>query len=162
MTRVLLILVSVLLIWRIAGWAFGPPPPKQQPLRDGGPAFGSSEKYLVEGRAKQRKDAFNALEKPWSSFCSAEGRKEFVSGLGHYYYHRQNQSERYPETFGKPGADYIARQWATSDDKRIERLTQETYSNGYLKPDEFEAVGRKMILAVIKGERVTGKGCSGR
>jgi hypothetical protein len=68
--------------------------------------------------------------------------------------------ERYPETFGKLGADYIAQQWASTDDKRIDRLTQEAFSKGYLKPDEFQAVARKMIHTVVKGERVIAKGCA--
>lgn len=68
--------------------------------------------------------------------------------------------EHYPETFGKSGAEYIAQQWATANDKRIERLTKEIYNNGYLNPGDFEPVARKMIRAVIKDERVTGKGCA--
>jgi hypothetical protein len=80
--------------------------------------------------------------------------------LGYYYYQRQNQTERYPENFGKPGADYIAQQWTSADDKRIDRLTQEAYGNGYLKPAEFDAVARKMIATVVAGERVIGKGCA--
>jgi hypothetical protein len=68
--------------------------------------------------------------------------------------------ERYPETFGKLGADYIEQQWTSTDDKRIDRLTQEAYSKGYLKPDEFQAVARKMIQTVVKGERVVAKGCA--
>ena len=106
-------------VWQVAAWAFAPaalPPPPPQALEvNRGKAFGPNEDLTVEGRSKQRQDAFRALELPWGNRCAGEGRKEFISGLGHYYYHRQNQTERYPETYGELGANYIARQWSTGE-----------------------------------------------
>lgn len=160
-----LFVVWVLVISLIATWAFAPadvtPPPPQVLEVNRGKAFGPHEDLTVEGRSKQRKDAFRALELPWSSRCAGEGRKEFISGLGHYYYHRQNQTERYPETYGQLGADYIARQWSAGDDQRIDRLTQDAYAKGYLKPADFDGLARKVIARVVKDERVTGKACAG-
>ena len=101
-----------------------------------------------------------ALDLAWSSRCG-EDRKRFVSGINEYYYQRQNQTERYPEVHGKLGADYIATAWSTADDKRIDRLTQEAYARGYLTPSDFDGVARKMVVTVVKGERVTAKGCAG-
>ena len=46
-------------------------------------------------------------------------------------------------------------------DQRIDRLTQDAYAKGYLKPGDFEPVARKTIAKVIKDERVTGKACAG-
>ena len=66
-----------------------------------------NEDITVEGRSKQRQAAFTTLERPWGSRCTGEGRKAFISGLTEYYYHRQNQTERYPETYGSCGADYM-------------------------------------------------------
>ncbi len=43
--------------------------------------------------------------------------------------------------------------------KRIDRLTQEAYTRGYLKPDDFSAVARRLILDLVKNERATGAGC---
>lgn len=148
-------------VWQVAAWAFAPLPASPQMPQGDGQAHGRSEPIMVEGRNLQRGDAFGALERPWSSLCKDDGRKRFVSGLGHYYFHRQNQTERYPEIHGQRGADYIAQQWSGPDDRRIDRLTQEFYANGYLKPENFEPVARKMIAAVVKGERVTGRGCAG-
>jgi hypothetical protein len=34
-------------------------------------------------------------------------------------------------------------------------------SQGYLKPNEFDGVARKMVATVVKSERVIGKGCAG-
>jgi hypothetical protein len=126
-----------------------------------GRAFGSNEDIAVETRSLQRKGAFTALDRPWGSRCAGEDRKRFIGGLNEYYYHRQNQTDRYPENFGKAGADYIAKQWSTTDDQRIDRLTQDAYARGYLKPADFDAVAGKMIATVVKDERIAGKACAG-
>jgi hypothetical protein len=155
------LLLLGIVIWHIGAWAFAPPRrPPSIPQGDGR-AFGSNEQYLVEAREMQRKTAITALDMPWGSRCNGDDRKRFLSGLNEYYYHRQNQTEVYPQTFGKAGADYIARQWSDSDDRRIDRLTQEAYAKGYLNPADFRGGAAKMIAAVVKNERVTGKGCEG-
>ena len=160
MTRfVLYACMAFVVVSLIATWAFTPDLPRITDVNRG-KAYGSNERILVEGRSKQRQDGSMALELPWSSRCAGESRKTFISGLGHYYYHRQNQTDRYPETYGKLGADYIARQWSTGDDQRIDRLTQDAYARGHLKPADFEPVARKMIGKVVKDERVTGKACA--
>jgi hypothetical protein len=107
----------------------------------------------------QRKGAMAALDLPWSSRCG-DGREQFIRGINFYYYHRQNQYELYPEIHGKLGADYIATQWSTGDDKRIERLTQEAYASGYLKPSDFDGAAGKLMATIVKNERVIGKGCA--
>jgi len=155
------LLLLAIVIWQIGTWAFAPPrPPPAIPEGDGR-AFGSNEKYLVEARENQRQSAIQALDMPWGSRCNGDDRKRFLSGLNEYYYHRQNQTEAYPQTFGKAGADYITTQWSKADDQRIDRLTQEAYAKGYLKPSDFDAAAAKMVATVIKSERVTGKGCKG-
>ena len=155
------LLLLAIVIWQIGTWAFAPPrPPPAIPEGDGR-AFGSNETYLVEARENQRQSAIQALDMPWGSRCNGDDRKRFLSGLNEYYYHRQNQTEAYPQTFGKAGADYITTQWSKADDQRIDRLTQEAYAKGYLKPSDFDAAAAKMVATVIKSERVTGKGCKG-
>jgi hypothetical protein len=156
-----LFIAWILIISVVAAWTFAPAsPPPPMPQGDGR-AFGTGENFLVQGRSLQRQGAFTALDQPWGSRCAGEDRKRFLSGLNEYYYHRQNQTERYPENFGKAGADYIATQWSTTDDQRIDRLTQDAYARGYLKPADFDAVAGKMIATVVRNERVTGKACAG-
>jgi hypothetical protein len=154
-------LLWALVIWQMAAWAFAPAAPVPQMPPGDGNAFGSNEQYTIESRDSQRRGALGALEAPTGSRCTEDGGKQFVNGLNNYYYQRQNQSERYPEIHGKLGADYIAEQWSAPDDTRIDRLTQEAYSQGYLKPSDFDGVARKMVATVVKGERVIGKGCAG-
>lgn len=155
-----------LLIWaaavgQITIWTFVPaaPPRTVEPRQD--VAFGTNEELHVQSRVDMRKYAFSALDLPWGSRCSGETKKAFISGLNEYYYHRQNQIERYPENFGQAGADYIAKQWSTTDDRRIDRLAQEAYAKGYLNPADFNPVARKSINVVIKDERIIGKACEG-
>ena len=155
-------LLWALVIWQVAAWTFAPKAePPQIPEVNRGKAYGSDEDLMVEARGSQRQDALKALDRPWGSRCAGEERKQFISGLNEYYYHRQNQTERYPENFGQLGADYIAKQWSTADDQRIDRLTQDAYARGYLKPADFDGVAGMMIATVVKNERVTGKACAG-
>ena len=155
-------LLWAVVIWQVAAWTFAPAsPPPQMAEVNRGKAYGSNEDLLVEARGGQREGALKALDRPWGSRCAGEDRKQFISGLNEYFYHRQNESERYPENFGQLGADYIASQWATTDDQRIDRLTQEAYAKGYLKPADFDAVAGKMVARVVKDERVTGRACAG-
>jgi hypothetical protein len=156
-------LLWAVVTWQVAAWAFAPAPtvPAPQMSAGDGQAFGSDERYAVDARDSERQGALAALEMPTGSLCTEGGRKQFIRGLDQYYYQRQNQTERYPESHGKLGADYIAAQWSGPDDQRIDRLTQEAYSKGYLSLAEFDGVARKMVTIVIKDERVIGKGCAG-
>jgi hypothetical protein len=150
-----------LVIGQLLLWTFAPTAaPPQPPQRDPAVAFGSNEDIHVQSRIGMRSEAFKALDLPWGNRCSGDGRKRFVGGLSAYYYQRQNQTERYPENFGNAGADYIAKQWSTTDDQRIDRLTQDAYAKGYLNPADLEGLARKAVENVVKGERVTGKGCA--
>ncbi|WP_128934492.1 hypothetical protein [Bradyrhizobium zhanjiangense] len=149
-----------LVVYQVAAWAFARQKSPQPAPPIDGPGYGSNEAIFVEGRVSKRRAVARALERPYGSRCAGEGRKQFISSVGEYYYHRQNDAERYPETFGKPGADYIARQWSTGEDKRIDRLTQEAYAQGYLQPSDFGAVACKAVETVVRSERVTVRSCA--
>ena len=155
-----LYIVAALVVFQIGVWAFTPAPPPPPKKPESTRAYGPTENITVEGRKKQRETAFRALELPTGSRCTPEGRKDFISGLDFYYYHRQNQMRSYPETYGRLGSDYIAKQWASPDDRRIDRLTQEAYSRGYLKLDDFKGFARTIVQSVVKDEKVIGKGCA--
>ena len=149
-----------LVVGQIAVWAFAPARNDGQPApTDPGRPYGDYEQYTVESRDSQRKSAMAALDLPWSNRCG-DARKRFISGINEYYYQRQNQYERYPEIHGKLGADYIATQWSTGEDKRIERLTQEAYARGYLRLSDFDGVAGRLLAVVVKDERIVGKGCA--
>jgi hypothetical protein len=151
-----------MVVAQIAVWTFAPPArhnEKPAPTDPGRP-YHDDEPYAVESRDSERKSTMAALDLPWSSRCG-EARERFIRSVKNYYYQRQNQYERYPEIHGKLGADYIATQWSTAEDKRIERLTQEAYARGYLRPSDFDGIAGKLFAVVVKDERVVGKGCAG-
>ena len=153
------LLVWAAVVGQVAIWAFAQPAAEPMDKPGDGRAFGTNEDIHVKSRVGMREQAFKALELPWGDRCQGDGRKKFIAGLSNYYYQRQNQTERYPESFGKAGADYIAQQWSTTDDKRIDRLTQDAYSRGYLRLADLDGLARKLIDAVVRDERVTGKAC---
>lgn len=148
-------------VGQIAIWSFAPDKPEEKEIIAGdGQPYGYLESYLTESRKGMRESVMAALDRPWSSRCGEE-RKTFIKGVNEYYWQRKNQNERYPEIHGKLGADYIAKAWSRPEDKRIDRLTQEAFANGYLKPSDFSGYARDLIVEVIRDERVTGKGCEG-
>jgi hypothetical protein len=146
-------------IWQIASWTFAPPPKQAPAIASRNVPLDRVEQGLVEARGMQRRGALAALDLPWSSRCG-QSRKQFLSGLNEYYYHRQNQTRSYTENYGQAGADYVAGQWSTADDSRIDRLTQEAYARGYLKPSDFDGVASKIVSTVVSSERVVGNGCA--
>ena len=151
-----------MVVAQIAVWTFAAPARhNEQPApTDPGRPYGDNEQYAVEARDSERQNTMAALDLPWSNRCG-EARERFIRNVWSYYYQRQNQYERYPEIHGKLGADYIATQWSTADDKRIERLTQQAYARGYLQPSDFNGIAGKLFAVVVKDERVVGKGCAG-
>ncbi len=153
-------IVWAIVTFQVAAWAFAPKPVVQQIAAVDGPGYGSNEIHIVAGKKMQREDVTRAFEGPYGARCG-DGRKQFLASVGAYYYRRQNELERYPETFGKPGAEYIAKQWSTGEDRRIERLTQEAYAQGYFVPTDFDAVARKLVEAVVGNERIVARSCAG-
>jgi hypothetical protein len=155
--------VSALLFCCFAYWVFKPgtaPAARPIPEANRGKAFGPHEAHHIHAREVHRSVALRGLDMPWGGRCAGESRKDFIDAVGYYYEHRQNSVDNYSQSFGKLGANYIAQQWTSTDDRRIDRLTQEAYAKGYLKPDEFNKTARKMIATVVKDERVTGKACA--
>jgi hypothetical protein len=162
--RGVLFVLWALVMWQIAAWTFFPERPGATPapvLRADGKGYSENEPAIVRGRQLQRASALQALEQPFTVLCSAEGRKRVASSLSHYLYHRRNQMLRYPTNFGKPGAAYIAQQWSTADDQRIDRLIREAYGRGHIELDDLEkGYARDMLWSVVGGIRPTGKGCA--
>ena len=115
---------------------------------------------MVTGRDGQRKSALDALDQPTSSFCTAEGRKQLISGLDHYWYFRSSQIKGYPKTVGRERAPLHRQAWATADDSRIERLTREAYGNGYINLADFKPYLREAMAETLRGEQVRGHPCA--
>jgi hypothetical protein len=156
--------VSALIFCGFVYWVVKPgTPPAAQPIpaANRGKAFGSYEANHINAREVHRSVALRGLDQPWGGRCAGASRKDFIDALSHYYEHRQNSTDNYSQSYGRLGANYIAQQWTSTDDRRIDRLTQEAYVKGFLKPDEFNKTARKMIATVVKDERVTGKACAG-
>lgn len=96
-----LFIAWILMISVVAAWTFAPASPPPPMPRGDGRAFGTGENFLVEGRSLQRQSAFTALDRPWGGRCAGEDRKQFISGLNEYYYHRRIKWSAIPKVSGK-------------------------------------------------------------
>lgn len=127
-----------------------------EPQQHGGmPPWNDNEKIFQTGRNSARKQTLAGLDKAWSTFCLPEGRKQLGSAVSYYFEMRGNQEESYPKRWGDDGRKYIAKEWATSDDARIQRLVQEHYERGYLKLADLRPFIAKRIEPLVKDLRVT-------
>lgn len=150
---------------QLALWTFLPETSPPLPVRDAA-KLPVDDELQAYARSRQRGEALKALDQAWISWCSETGRARLIGSLGEYYYHRQSESERYPEIYGEPGAVFIASQWSSTEDQRIDRLTRQAYANGYLAVEEFgvaqgkDSTAARLIRAIVRHERVTGRGCA--
>ena len=120
-----------------------------------------NERYNAPGRDSARKGTLEALDQPWSSFCTAEGRKLLIDAINYYYGQRHAQVQSYANAYGEAARQFAVKSWTTTDDNRIERKMRETFGRGYFKLDELHRHVRTPVAELVKGERVTGKPCSG-
>jgi hypothetical protein len=118
--------------------------------------------HISEGvRKSARRSMLAALGKPFAEHCTPEGRKLLLDAINYYYSQRDIQLKSYAKNWGEPAARYAAKAWATPDDNRIERLTRETFGRGTFTLDELRPYVRPAVADLVKGERVSGKLCTG-
>lgn len=123
--------------------------------------FGPNEHLFVKTRGDRRQSLLGQLYRPWSEYCTADGRKRLASSLDEYFWARGGETLSYPKRFGDDGAAYITQQWSTPDDRRIaERLT-DLYQRGYIDLDSVKAYNVPRIKAVLNGARMQASPCSG-
>jgi hypothetical protein len=127
---------------------YGPPPPRNP-----------NEGTFQDHRRFLRVSTLKSLEQPWSSFCQAEGRRTLLSSLNGYFYHRGGQEDSYPARWGDVGKTYITREWSSTDDRRIEQLTQVLYYRGYLDLKALDPRIASRVAAKLTGLPVTEKPC---
>jgi hypothetical protein len=126
---------------------------------DGLPPWNENEKIFQNARNHVRKQTLGGLERAWGSFCEPEGRKKLDQTVTFYFDQRGNQEESYPKRWGDAGRQYIAKEWSTSDDQRIERLVQEHYERGYLNIADLKPYIAARISPLLKDTRVSGQPC---
>jgi hypothetical protein len=120
------------------------------------------EHFRMELRKRSREIAFDALMRPWSTFCTDEGRQRLTKALNFYYENRRGQqflykAERYDEgiTEGKV-------RWSLADDLRIEELTRETYRRGNFNPKALKKVVAEGLADILRDNHPGGPDCTDR
>ena len=157
----------ILIVVLLAGWEYskpsypvnteanadtdrGPPPPRN-----------ANEDMFKESRHIARKTALEGLQQPWAAMCAGEGRRSLISSVNYYYEQRGLQERSYPARWGDTGRSYIVGEWSTTDDHRIEQLTQDMVSRGYLKPATLNKFVAERVNALANGAPVTAQPCKG-
>jgi hypothetical protein len=119
-----------------------------------------NEKYNAPGRDIARKAALESLNKPWASFCTADGHKDLLEGINYYFDRRNAQIQSYANTYGEAAKKFAIKAWTTTDDNRIERLMSETHGRGYFSLDELRPYARMLMAALVKDAKASAKPCA--
>lgn len=61
--------------------------------------------------------------------------------------------------WGEEGRDYITHEWATSDDRRIERVVRETYERGYIDLGDLNRYVAARVRPLVDDAVVRGHPC---
>jgi hypothetical protein len=154
-------IVAATFFWRPSAQATGKPDPiVNSATVKGQEPWMVNERYNAPGRDIARKSALESLGKPWSEFCTAEGRKDLIDAVNYYFERRNTQIQSYERTYGEAAKRFAIKAWTTTDDNRIERLVSETYSRGYVSLNDLRPYNRTAFTALVKDTRVTGKPCA--
>ena len=162
--RAILFLVGGFLLANIVGATFfwhpkaaepTPAPVVNAATQQGQDPWMVNEKYNVGSREHIRKGVLEALSQPWSSYCTADGRKALVETVNNYFYQRDAQMTTYAKVYGDAAERFAMRAWASTDDNRIQRLMSEHFGRGYFALDELRPYARTPVGELVKGARVT-------
>lgn len=154
-------IVAATFIWPPSTKASGTPEPVvNAATRQGHDPWMVNERYNVENRERTRKVTLETLDKPWASYCTAEGHELLIRIINNYYGQRDTQAWSYGHTYGEDARRYVIKAWSTTDDNRIERLMSETYGRGYFSLDELQSHAREALAAQVKSVHVSAKPCA--
>jgi hypothetical protein len=143
--------------------ALKPPPANTKRSKTEAASLETLEEQEVQfaryGRDSQRKSAMKHLQQPLGYFCGDQHRKEMISGITDYYYHRLNSIERKYDWAGPAAARYIIQRYETPEDRQIDSALREAVARGYIKVADFGQYERRLIGRIVQAEKVTGRGC---
>lgn len=165
------VIPSIVLLGILVAWDLTKPPypvnfrdPDRQidpaTLPNGGvPPWNVHEDLFKKTRDSLRTSTQRALDTAWNEFCTAAGQDRLVGALSSYFIKRHQETVSYEKRWGVEGRDYIAHEWATSGDNRIERLTAETYARGYLDVARFKPSVAAIVTPYLRESRMRVEPC---
>jgi hypothetical protein len=163
MRKILAVIGLLLVLWAMVGVRVDKSVPQLPSVNSatarGQEPWAAREWSDEKTRQMARKVALESLDRPWSTFCTEDGRKKLTSGLSYYLWLKFQQREHYAN-WGQAGERHAAEVWDTADDNRVARLIRETYSRGYFTPADMEGYARSEIVGLVRQERITGKPCA--
>jgi hypothetical protein len=134
-------------------------PPLSPSLKPG--SGEDAEFFRAKLRGMARKTALDAFARPWSGFCTSEGRRQLASALNYYYEHRAKQ-ERFYASATSDGMASSASKWTADEDRRIETMTRETYRRSNFRLQDLTSRAAKAVDPIVRHERPVGPDCSER
>ncbi len=153
--------VTATFVWRPSIQASG----NRTPIANAAAAQGldpwlANEKYTASARQNIRRDALRTLDRPWSAYCTPDGHRELIETISNYYFQRVAEAGSKADTYGEQARRFAIEAWQTTDDRRIERLIEETYGRGYFALNELQPYARKTLNALAKGTQVAARPCA--
>jgi hypothetical protein len=118
-----------------------------------------NEKYTASARKNIRRDVLRTLDRPWSTYCTPDGHRELIDAIGNYYFQRIAEAGSKADTYGEQARRFAIEAWQTTDDRRIERLIEETYGRGYFALNELPSYVSKTLNALAAAQ-VTVRPCA--
>ena len=120
----------------------------------------ANERYNAPGRDIARKQTLEALDQPWSSFCTADGRKLLIDAINYYYGQRSRRRRATPTPMARlPGSTRSRpgrrRTTVASSARRAKSSAAATSSS-----TNCASRRARMVAELVKGERVSGKPCT--
>jgi hypothetical protein len=120
------------------------------------------EHFRMELRKRSREIAFDALMRPWSTFCTDEGQRRLTNALNFYYENRRGQQFLYKAERSDEGITEGKVRWSLADDLRIEELTRETYRRGNFNPKALKKVVAEGLVDILRDNHPGGPDCTDR
>jgi hypothetical protein len=135
-------------------------PVVNEATRQGQEAWMAKEPVQEKTRDKVRTAMLTALERPWATYCTADGRKDLIDAINYYYGQRTAEARSKAATYGEAARRFAVAAWSTTDDGRIERLLSETLARGYVAIDELQPVARTPLSASANGQQTSPNPCA--
>jgi hypothetical protein len=110
-------------------------------------------------RERSTQSVRDALDQPWSVYCTEAGRKRIASALSGYFFHRTNQRNLYVGFWGETGRRFIEDAWNDPANQRIDDLLRDQYERGYLNLADFQPHVRAAIGAIAGNRKPRAQPC---
>jgi hypothetical protein len=109
--------------------------------------WSASERRGRRVRKDIQHKASDSIRTPAGWLCDNRRRATIIADVSDYLEQRGVQTRDFAKSWGTPGAEYIAKAWATEDDYQIRAFLRDRYIRGYFSLEDFQAGLRREVAA---------------